>query len=143
MVGSGKMPGSHHAAYGAVCFNRDLAITRSSAVELLTNPEVWVAFATLTVLEIVLGIDNIIFISILTGRLPEHQRARARFPEDADRVYIRKEDLSGIPVFVMGLAVNPEIASWHGSIDWLQSSTSSLWRSSLPHSSPSSSAPFP
>ncbi len=48
-------------------------------MELLTNPEVWVAFATLTVLEIVLGIDNIIFISILTGRLPEHQRARARF----------------------------------------------------------------
>jgi len=48
-------------------------------VELLTNPEVWVAFATLTVLEIVLGIDNIIFISILTGRLPEHQRERARF----------------------------------------------------------------
>jgi predicted tellurium resistance membrane protein TerC len=52
---------------------------RSSAVELLTNPEIWVAFATLTVLEIVLGIDNIIFISILTDRLPEHQRARARF----------------------------------------------------------------
>ena len=48
-------------------------------MELLTNPEVWVAFATLTVLEIVLGIDNIIFISILTGRLPEHQRERARF----------------------------------------------------------------
>jgi HAE1 family hydrophobic/amphiphilic exporter-1 len=38
------------------------------------------------------------------------ERARARFPEDADRVYIRKEDLSGIPVFVMGLAVNPDIA---------------------------------
>jgi len=48
-------------------------------VELLANPEIWVAFATLTVLEIVLGIDNIIFISILTGRLPPHQRARARF----------------------------------------------------------------
>lgn len=37
------------------------------------------ALATLTLLEIVLGIDNIIFISILVGRLPEHQRARARF----------------------------------------------------------------
>ena len=48
-------------------------------VELLTSPEVWIAFATLTALEIVLGIDNIIFISILTGRLPAHQRARARF----------------------------------------------------------------
>ena len=46
--------------------------------ELLTNPEIWVAFATLAALEIVLGIDNVIFISILTGRLPPHQRAKAR-----------------------------------------------------------------
>jgi len=41
-------------------------------------PEAWVALLTLTALEIVLGIDNIIFISILVGRLPEHQRQRAR-----------------------------------------------------------------
>jgi predicted tellurium resistance membrane protein TerC len=47
-------------------------------VELLTNPEIWAAFVTLTILEIVLGIDNIIFISILTGRLPPEQRARGR-----------------------------------------------------------------
>lgn len=47
-------------------------------VELLTNPETWVALATLTVLEIVLGIDNVIFISILVQRLPAHQRERAR-----------------------------------------------------------------
>lgn len=45
----------------------------------LTNPEAWIALVTLTALEIVLGIDNIIFITILVGRLPEHQRARARF----------------------------------------------------------------
>ena len=38
------------------------------------------------------------------------ERARPRFPEDADRVYIRKEDQSSIPVFVMGLAVNPDVA---------------------------------
>jgi HAE1 family hydrophobic/amphiphilic exporter-1 len=38
------------------------------------------------------------------------ERARARLPEDADRVFIRKEDQSGIPVFVMGLAVDPELA---------------------------------
>ncbi len=44
----------------------------------LTSPEAWIALLTLTVLEIVLGIDNIIFISILSGRLPEAQRARAR-----------------------------------------------------------------
>jgi len=47
-------------------------------MELLTNPETWIALLTLTVLEIVLGIDNIIFISILVGRLPEGQRDRAR-----------------------------------------------------------------
>jgi predicted tellurium resistance membrane protein TerC len=41
-------------------------------------PEAWVALATLTALEIVLGIDNIIFLSILVGRLPEHQRQSAR-----------------------------------------------------------------
>jgi len=40
----------------------------------ITNPELWVAFFSLTMLEIVLGIDNIIFISILVGRLPERQR---------------------------------------------------------------------
>ncbi len=44
----------------------------------LLDPNAWIALMTLTALEIVLGIDNIIFISILVGRLPEHQRARAR-----------------------------------------------------------------
>ncbi len=47
-------------------------------LELLTSPEAWIALGTLTALEIVLGIDNIIFISILVGRLPEKQRAVAR-----------------------------------------------------------------
>src|SRR5690606_2541030 len=44
----------------------------------VTNPEAWIALLTLTVLEIVLGIDNIVFISILSGRLPPEQRPRAR-----------------------------------------------------------------
>ena len=47
-------------------------------MEWLSSPEAWIALATLTALEIVLGVDNIIFISILVGRLPEEQRARAR-----------------------------------------------------------------
>ncbi len=47
-------------------------------MELLADPQTWLAFATLTALEIVLGIDNIIFISILVGRLPPEQRARGR-----------------------------------------------------------------
>jgi len=46
--------------------------------EWFASPEAWVALATLMALEIVLGIDNIIFISILVGRLPEKQRAKAR-----------------------------------------------------------------
>lgn len=46
--------------------------------EWLTSPEAWIALLTLTTLEIVLGIDNIIFISILVGRLPEAQRNLAR-----------------------------------------------------------------
>ncbi len=44
----------------------------------ITDPQAWIALATLTALEIVLGIDNIIFISILSGRLPKEQRPRAR-----------------------------------------------------------------
>src|SRR6476661_1301894 len=47
-------------------------------MELLSNPEMWVSLLTLTVLEIVLGIDNIIFISILAGKLPENQQKKAR-----------------------------------------------------------------
>ena len=47
-------------------------------MEWITQPQAWVALATLTALEIVLGIDNIVFISILAGRLPAHQRNRAR-----------------------------------------------------------------
>lgn len=47
-------------------------------MEWLADPHAWLALVTLTALEIVLGVDNIIFISILCGRLPEHQRAKAR-----------------------------------------------------------------
>jgi predicted tellurium resistance membrane protein TerC len=44
----------------------------------ITNPEIWIALATLTFLEIVLGVDNIIFISILSGKLPPAQQPKAR-----------------------------------------------------------------
>ncbi len=44
----------------------------------LTSPEAWIALLTLTVLEIVLGIDNVVFISILAGKLPPDQQAKAR-----------------------------------------------------------------
>ncbi len=45
----------------------------------LADPQIWIAFATLTVLELVLGIDNVIFISILSGKLPAEQQPKARY----------------------------------------------------------------
>ena len=47
-------------------------------MEWVLNPEIWIALLTLTVLEIVLGVDNVIFISILASRLPASQQRRAR-----------------------------------------------------------------
>ena len=48
-------------------------------MEWLSDPSIWIAFATLTILELVLGIDNIVFISILAGKLPPEQQAKARY----------------------------------------------------------------
>ena len=48
-------------------------------MEWLSDPQAWIAFLTLVALEIVLGIDNIIFISILSGKLPAEQQPRARY----------------------------------------------------------------
>ena len=47
-------------------------------LDLLTNPEIWISLLTLTALEIVLGIDNIVFLSVITGKLPREQQAKAR-----------------------------------------------------------------
>src|SRR6185295_6076673 len=47
-------------------------------MEWLTDPNIWISLITLTVLEIVLGVDNIIFISILAGKLPGEQQRKAR-----------------------------------------------------------------
>ncbi|HSK23561.1 MAG TPA: TerC family protein [Egicoccus sp.] len=47
-------------------------------MDLLTSPETWIAFGTLLTLEIILGIDNVVFISILADKLPESQRKRTR-----------------------------------------------------------------
>ena len=47
-------------------------------MELLSDPHAWASLLTLTALEIVLGIDNLIFLSIVSGRLPEHQQRLAR-----------------------------------------------------------------
>jgi len=48
-------------------------------MEWLADPQIWIAFLTLSLLELVLGIDNIVFISILAGKLPPEQQAKARY----------------------------------------------------------------
>ncbi len=68
----------------------------------MTSAEGWIALLTLTVLEIVLGVDNIIFISILAGKLPESQRARARRVGLSLAMFIRIALLLSI-TWVMGL----------------------------------------
>src|SRR5215471_8513775 len=65
-------------------------------LELLTDPNAWIAFATLTVLEIVLGIDNIIFIAIVTGRLPEARQGPARRIGLSIAIILRVLMLTGI-----------------------------------------------
>lgn len=71
-------------------------------MEWLTDPQVWLALATLTALEIVLGIDNIIFISILAGKLPAHQQERARLTGLGLAMFIRIALLFSL-TWLMGL----------------------------------------
>ena len=76
-------------------------------MEWIMQPEAWVALGTLTALEIVLGIDNIIFISIIVGRMPEENRSKGR-------------------VFGLGLAMMTRIALLL-SITWVMGLTNSLF----------------
>ncbi len=71
----GDAAGAGSACNGITLGHRETGV---DTVEWITSVEGWVALVTLTVLEVVLGIDNIIFISILAGRLPVAERARAR-----------------------------------------------------------------
>src|SRR5690606_25288711 len=57
---------------------RGMAMSDFFEFSWISGGEGWIALLTLTVLEVVLGIDNVVFISILAGKLPEHQQARAR-----------------------------------------------------------------
>ena len=84
-------------------------------LDLLASPEAWAAFAALVTLEIVLGIDNLIFISIVAGKVPEAQRDRARKIGIALALVLRLVMLAGIawivgltaPVFDLGLTGPP------------------------------------
>ncbi|MEQ8709041.1 MAG: TerC family protein [Rhodospirillales bacterium] len=69
-------------------------------VSLLSDPTAWIAFGTLAIMEIVLGIDNLIFISILTNKLPEAQRSRARRIGIAGALLLRLGLLGTIAIIV-------------------------------------------
>ena len=71
-------------------------------MEWLTDPQIWLALVTLTGLEIVLGIDNIIFISILAGKLPSHQQEKARLTGLGLAMFIRVGLLFSL-TWLMGL----------------------------------------
>lgn len=65
-------------------------------MSLLTDPAAWLALATLTVMEVVLGIDNLLFISVLSNKLPEENRSRARRIGIAGALILRLIFLAGI-----------------------------------------------
>ncbi|MFT7157634.1 MAG: putative tellurium resistance membrane protein TerC [Parvicella sp.] len=74
-------------------------------MEWITNPDIWSALLTLCVLEIVLGIDNLIFISILTNKLPEEEQSKARFVGLSLALILRIALLFSIS-WVMGLTAD-------------------------------------
>ncbi|MBV0911460.1 TerC family protein [Anianabacter salinae] len=84
-------------------------------LDLLSDPAVWASFLTLTILEIVLGVDNVIFISITAARLPEHQRRRARMLGLTGALVLRILLLFSI-AWIVGLTEPfAEIAGWQVS----------------------------
>jgi len=85
-------------------------------IELLTSPEAWAALLTLTALEIVLGIDNVIFLSVIVSRIPEPQATRARQIGLALALVFRILLLS-LLVWLIGLT--EPVITWRGfSISW-------------------------
>ncbi len=84
-------------------------------IELISRPDAWAALATLIAMEIVLGIDNLIFISVVTDRLPDHQRGKARRIGIAMALILRLVFLSMLtmlasltaPVFDLGITGAP------------------------------------
>ncbi|GIW77332.1 MAG: membrane protein [Phycisphaerae bacterium] len=92
------------------------ASTESSAITSIWSGAALIALITLTVLEIVLGIDNIIFISVLADKLPKHQQAKARTLGLTLAMIMRIVMLLGIG-WIMGLTTPvPGVGSWLGFI---------------------------
>jgi len=91
-------------------------IELNKVLSLLTDPNAWLSFLTLTVLEIVLGIDNIIFIAIVTGRLPEKRQGAARRFGLSIAIVLRIAMLSGI-VWIISLTT-PLITLFGIAFSW-------------------------
>lgn len=85
-------------------------------IELLSDPAVWASFLTLTILEIVLGVDNVIFISIVAQKLPEEQRRRARVLGLSLALLMRVALLFSI-AWIVGLT-EPVIAPFGVELSW-------------------------
>lgn len=85
-------------------------------MEWLTNPEIWLSLATLSLLEIVLGIDNLVYLSIISNRLPEHLRPLGRRLGLAFAVVTRIA-LLGSLTWIAGL-VEPVFAVWNHPVSW-------------------------
>jgi len=82
----------------------------------LTDPQIWASLFTLTALEIVLGIDNVIFISIIVARLPRESQARARVVGLAGALVFRVLLLAGL-VWIIGLT-KPIAVFWNFALSW-------------------------
>jgi len=85
-------------------------------IELFTQPATWAALVTLIALEVVLGIDNLIFISILTNKLPEHQRERGRRIGISLALLMRLGLLATV-AFIVGL-VQPVFEAFGRGVSW-------------------------
>jgi predicted tellurium resistance membrane protein TerC len=82
----------------------------------LTDPQIWASLLTLTALEIVLGIDNIIFLAIVVARLPAEQQARARFIGLSGAMIFRVALLASL-VWIVGLTA-PIFSLWDFELSW-------------------------
>jgi len=85
-------------------------------ISLAVSPEAWAALAALIVMEVVLGIDNLIFIAILTNKLPEHQRSKARKIGIGGALLLRLA-LLGTLAFIVTLT-QPVISLFNLSFSW-------------------------
>jgi predicted tellurium resistance membrane protein TerC len=87
-----------------------------SILVLAADPAAWMALGTLIVMEVVLGIDNLLFISILTNKLPEHQRERARLIGISAALVLRLGLLS--LVFVIVQLTEPVVTALGRDFSW-------------------------